>query len=188
MADTGKVNLARLSYVIYEHSDLATFNTFSKDFGFESAGKSDDGHFLFRGYGLDPYIYVARQAQPGKDKKFHGAGFIARTSEDFDRACRLEGAQVEDISHYPGGGKMVSVPDPNGYAIQIIYGQEDRSVPRQGVSSVYDGQPNVNGAITKARKGKLKSLARLFQGACVDITFVAKILLSSDIVKVFSIA
>lgn len=156
MTGPDKVNLSRLSYVIYEHSDLATFEKFSEDFGFESAGKSDDGDVFFRGYGLDPYIYVARQAPPGEGKKFHGAGFIAQSSEDFDRACELEGAQVSLDYQCPGGGKVVSVPDPNGYTIQVVYGQEDQSAPRQGISNVHDGQPNVNGAINKGRRGKFQ--------------------------------
>jgi hypothetical protein len=158
MTGLDKVNLSRLSYVIYEHSDLAKFEEFSKDFGFEPAGKSDTGDVLLRGYGPDPFIYIARQAAAGQGKKFCGAGFIARTSEDFDRASKLDGAQTTTVSECYGGGKMVSVLDPNGYVVQVVHGQEDQTTPSRGVSNVYDGQPNVNGAITKARKGKTMKL------------------------------
>ncbi|SPO04333.1 related to 2,3-dihydroxybiphenyl-1,2-dioxygenase [Cephalotrichum gorgonifer] len=154
MTVSEKVNLRRLSYVIYEHPDLSNFLKFCDDFGFEPVGYSDnDGSHFLRGYGPDPYLYIAQQAPEGQGKRFCGAGFTARTEGDFERACNLEGAQLKDISHRPGGGKMVSVPDVNGYEIQIVYGQEERVVPEKGLSSVFDGRPNVNGAITKVRKG-----------------------------------
>lgn len=34
-----KINLARLSYVVYEHPDSSKFLEFSREFGFEVAGK-----------------------------------------------------------------------------------------------------------------------------------------------------
>jgi len=159
---SGKVNLGRISYVIYEHPDVSKFLEFSKDFGFEPAGRSDDDATLFfQGYGPDPFVYVARQAPEGHGKRFCGAGFTARTEEDFERACKLEGAQLRDVPQRPGGGKMVSIPDVNGYEVQVVYGQTDRVVPKKGLSNVFDGRPNVNGAITKVRKGKYELLISL---------------------------
>lgn len=154
MASDDKVYLSRLSYVIYEHPDVSKFEQFAEDFGLEPAGKSNSGDTFFRGYGLDPYIYTAQQAPPGQARAFHGAGFVAKTVEDFNRACKMDGARVIDISDRPGGGKMVSVPDPNGYAIQVLYGQEERKTPSHGISNVIDGQPNVNMALEKPRKGE----------------------------------
>ncbi|CAM1509680.1 Fc.00g000150.m01.CDS01 [Cosmosporella sp. VM-42] len=153
MTVSNKVNLDRLSYVIYEHPDRDGFLHFSNDFGFESAGTSDDEEILLRGYGSDPYIYIARQAREGREKKFCGSGFRAQTAQDFERACKLKGAQVKDISNWPGGGRMVCLSDVNGFEIQIVYGQEERVAPNKGVSNVFDGRPNVNGAINKYRKG-----------------------------------
>ena len=155
MTVSNKVNLDRLSYVIYEHPDRDKFLHFSKDFGFESAGTSEDENVLLRGYGPDPYIYIARQAPESQEKKFCGSGFRARTAQDFERACKIEGARVKDISSRPGGGKMVSLSDVNGFEIQIVHGQEERATPQKGVSNVFGGNPNVNGAINKFRKGEI---------------------------------
>lgn len=152
-----KVNLGRLSYVIYEHPDLPEFLEFSRDFGFEVTDKpADDGTVYLRGYGTDPFVYIARQAPAGQGKRFYSAGFTARTHDDFERACRLDGARVGDASQRPGGGQMVEIPDVNGYAIQVVYGQENREIPNKGLSRVHDGRPNVNGAITKVRRGELQ--------------------------------
>ncbi|KAF2102971.1 glyoxalase family protein [Rhizodiscina lignyota] len=153
MAGPNKINLQRLSYVIYEHPDMESFERFAEDFGFESVGKAGGRDVFFRGYGPDPFVYVARLSPNGSPKRFYGAGFVARTAQDFDRACQMQGAEVKDVSHRPGSGKMVSVPDPNGFVIEIVYGQEEKIVPRQGISVVEGGRPIVNGAVQKSRKG-----------------------------------
>lgn len=134
---------------------MTKFLEFSREFAFEVAGKpADDGTVFLRGYGRDPFIYIARQAPAGHAKRFLSAGFAARTHEDFERACKLGGAQVRDTSQRPGGGQMVEVPDVNGYTIQIVEDQKYKQVPDKGLSSVHDGAPNVNRAITKVRRGE----------------------------------
>jgi hypothetical protein len=154
MTVSDKINLDRLSYVIYEHPDRVKFLEFSEDFGFERAGESTNGDVFLRGYGADPYIYVARQAAHDQGKRFIGSGFRARTEADFERASKLSGAHVSDLTKRPGGGKMVSLTDVNGYEMQIVFGQEERIVPEHGLSNVSGGDPNVNGAVKKARKGR----------------------------------
>ena len=153
MAVSKKINLSRLSYVTYSHPDLKKFLQFADDFGFQSAGQSDDGAVYLRGYGIDPYLYIAHQSQPGEPKTFHGAGFVAKTEADFNRACQMEGAQLVDISHRPGGGKMVRIMDPNGYPLEVVHGQTEREIVDKGITNVIGGQPNVNTAVTKPRQG-----------------------------------
>ncbi|KAL1887192.1 hypothetical protein Sste5346_010367 [Sporothrix stenoceras] len=152
-----KVHLERLSYVIYEHPDPNAFLLFADDFGFELAGSSmkDNSEFFLRGYGVDPYLYIGRQAPSGEGKRFIGAGFRARTSEDFDKATKLDGAQVTDLSGMrPGAGKLVTLKDVNGYDMQIVFDQEERPHPARGVSNVTGGNPNSNGAVAKDRLGE----------------------------------
>lgn len=154
---TDKVQLERLSYVIYEHPDAKRFLTFADDFGFELAETptKDNSDFFLRGYGVDPYLYIGRQAPAGQGKRFIGAGFRARTSAAFDKAAKLDGAQVTDLSQSrPGGGKIVTLKDVNGFDMEIVFGQEERPVPVKGVSNVTDGNPNSNGAVGKDRLGK----------------------------------
>lgn len=149
-----RVNLQRLSYVVYQHVDIDDFERFSQDFGFKRIdGSFGDGDILFEGYGPDPYLYVARRAPFGEGKAFVGAGFVARTLEDFENAKSLPGAKVVDISHLPGGGSRVDITDPNGYQVEIVFGQGNRKTPNNGVSNVYEGAPNVNGSMVKPRRG-----------------------------------
>lgn len=152
MAYNDKIALTRLSHVVYQHEDLNKFKAFAKDFGLEEADTQPDENLVFfRGYGLDQYVYIAAQAPAGESKKFVGAGFVARSREDFARACRLPGAEVVAL---PGKGSLVKIRDPNGYEMRILYGQQGQSLPTKGISVVHGGRPTLNGAIDKHRKGK----------------------------------
>lgn len=153
MAETSQIRLARLSYVVYEHPSIENFRAFAQDFGFVEAGSNDkDGSIYYRGYGEDPYLYVARPAPNGARKRFIGAGFAAESESDFVKASRLEGSETVDLSDRPGGGKCVVVSDPNGFDMIVLWGQETRTPPSKGVSALV-GEPPVNGAINKSRKG-----------------------------------
>ena len=97
-----KINLLRPSYVVYEHVDLETFKKFANDFGLEEVTAStDQDNIFFRGYGKDQFVYIARQAPAGSQPRFVGGGFCATSEEDFEKAARLEGAQLVDISKWP---------------------------------------------------------------------------------------
>lgn len=157
MTPISRITLIRPSYVVYEHPDLESFLAFAKDFGLERAEYEDngDGLVFLRGYGVDPYVYVARQSEPGKEKAFLGSGFVARSVEDLEMALKMDGAVEVDISKRPGGGRMVRVPDPNGFPLEVVFGQTERVAPSRGLSRVIDGVPNVNMALQKPRKGML---------------------------------
>ncbi|KAK4502776.1 hypothetical protein PRZ48_006202 [Zasmidium cellare] len=162
MADNNnKITLTRLSHVIYQHPDIEKYKSFAKDFGLEVADTQPDKNLVFfRGYGLDQYVYIATQAPAGEGKKFIGAGFTARSREDFDRATRLPGAEVIDISAWPGAGSLVKIRDPNGYEVRILHGQEEQALPKKGISVVDGGRPTLNGAIDKHRKGEFTRMVQ----------------------------
>ena len=154
-----KISLSRLGYVIYEHPDFEKFQVFAKEFGLTSAQESNDSVY-FSGYGKDQFVYVARRAASGGSKRFIGAGFVASTSEDFEAATRMKGAQSIDTSNRPGGGKAVSIPDPNGFEMQVVWDQDERKLPSHGLSACSGGRPTVNGALDedKYRRGRFPSL------------------------------
>jgi hypothetical protein len=153
MATDSRIQLTRLSYVIYEHPSIDTFRKFATDFGFVEAGtNTKDGSIYYRGYGEDPYLYIARPAQGNGRKRFIGAGFAAKAADDFEKASKLEGAEMADMNDRPGGGKSVVLHDPNGFEMVVVWDQQPRTPPSHGVSSLV-GQPTVNGAIDKRRKG-----------------------------------
>src|SRR5690242_20206388 len=71
-----KVQLDRLGHFYFEHPDLDKFSKFAEDFGFVEAARAKDRIF-FRGYGKDPYVYVATRSKDGKPR-FCGPAFVAR--------------------------------------------------------------------------------------------------------------
>ncbi|KAK4556985.1 hypothetical protein LTR86_005966 [Recurvomyces mirabilis] len=149
-----KVQLAAPSYVIYEHTDLAGFRKFAVDFGLEEAGSSPDKSTIYyRGYGADPFVYVARQAPDDQPKRFVGAGFLAVSSDDFERALHKDGAEVVDASNFPGGGRCVRFHDPNGNVLEVVSDQTRRDIPERGLSNLV-GRPALNGALNKQRQGE----------------------------------
>jgi len=153
MVSATPIKLARLSYVIYEHPSLDDFRKFAVDFGFEEAGIDEkDNTVFYHGYGVDPFVYVAKQSPTGTPKRFIGAGFAAESEEDYKRATKLDGATRVDTKQRPGGGQCVCITDPNGYSMLVEWGQEERKLPEHGISSLV-GRPAMNGTIDKTRKG-----------------------------------
>ncbi|KAK4893331.1 hypothetical protein LTR27_008225 [Elasticomyces elasticus] len=151
------VRLQRLSFVIYEHPDLAVFRRFAVDFGFEEVSSTaEESHFA--GYGRDAFVYVARSSPAGAGKRFVGAGFIAESEADFKAASAHTGAQQVDSSKRPGGGQAVRIQDPNGFVVEVCWGLTEQQLPLRGVSAVTNGGPVLNGALEKARKGHFTRL------------------------------
>jgi hypothetical protein len=156
MASTPKINLQRLVFVHYEHADLEKFDAFAADFGLVKA-KADDDSIYYQGYGCDPVCYIASRPKQGEKPRFRGPGFMARSQADFDNACKLEGAVVQDISNRPGGGQMVVVRDPNGFEVNIIWATKDKPVTVQEASSSCNGASAAyNGAVEKNRIGTIQ--------------------------------
>lgn len=148
-----KIQLSRIGHVYHGHPDLQKFRAFAEDFGFEEVDEID-GKIYYRGYGKDPYIYVASKSGP--EKEFGGAAFIAKTQEDFEKAAALENAVVSDLSKTPGGGKMVSIPIPSGCKIHVVFGQEEREAAKTKVSKTEVHKGPFNTSLEKLRKGEFQ--------------------------------
>lgn len=121
--DTSRqVRLVKLAHMRYQHPDLETITKFLKDFGMHIAKQSEDGSKLwFRGYGPDQYVYYA---QHGAEKKFLGGAFEVESMAELEKASKIEGASaVEEMTDAPGGGHIVTLRDPEGFLINLIYGQ-----------------------------------------------------------------
>jgi hypothetical protein len=148
-----KVQLERLSHVYFEHADLKQFEKFAIDFGFVVAERSGDTIY-YRGYSRDQYVYVATKS---KDKKsrFMGAAFVAQSEEEFDKACKIEGSQMKDLKDAPGGGRMITFSRSDDTFLHIIYGQVERTVPKNDLpSATHDSLGPSNTPFEKPRQGK----------------------------------
>lgn len=146
-----KVQLARIAHVYFEHPDLVKFASFAEDFGFVVAQKSKD-KIYFRGYGIDPFVYVASQSKDGK-QRFGGAAFVAASQEEFDKAAKLDDAMVSSLDGAPGGGKIITFNRPDETFFHVVYGQEERQTNTTEPTATHENQGPYNTPFTKPRQG-----------------------------------
>ncbi|KAK5746808.1 hypothetical protein LTR17_000438 [Elasticomyces elasticus] len=119
-----QVKLVRLSHMRYQHPDLDEITTFLLDFGMHIAKKSSDGERIwYRGYGTTQYVYYAQRGP----KKFLGGTFEVESHGELEKAAKIPSASssgIEELAEAPGGGYMLTLTDPEGFPINLLYGQE----------------------------------------------------------------
>lgn len=152
-----KVQLARIAHVYFEHPDLEAFSEFAKDWGFVEAGRNED-KIWYRGYGVDPYVYVASKSRDGKSR-FGGAAFVAKSEEEFEKAVLLPGATPSSLAGAPGGGKMITFTRSDDTQFHVVYGQVEREVEGLVPSATHEVQGPYNGPFQKLRKGNFQDWA-----------------------------
>ncbi|KAJ5757374.1 uncharacterized protein N7511_006068 [Penicillium nucicola] len=114
-----QIRLVKLSHMRYQHPDLKEITTFLQDFGMVISKQTDD-EIWYRGYGVDPYVYYAKKGP----KQFLGGAFEVESYQDLEKATKIETAgKIEDLSDAPGGGFMVTLTDPEGFAMNLVFGQ-----------------------------------------------------------------
>lgn len=65
-------------------------------------------------------------------KKFLGGTYLVETYEDLERATKLPGSgDIQELVEAPGGGFFVTVHDPEGFPVNLIYGQEEREATEE---------------------------------------------------------
>ncbi|WPH02469.1 Hypothetical protein R9X50_00533300 [Acrodontium crateriforme] len=115
-----QIKIVKVSHMRYQHADLDVIVKFLIDFGMCIAHKTDD-EIWFRGYGPDQYVYYARR---GTEKKFLGGAFEVETYGDLEKAATIPGASdITEMKEAPGGGHIVTLQDPEGFLVNLIYGQ-----------------------------------------------------------------
>ena len=135
----------------YQHPDLDRITAFLNDFGMYAAERGAD-KTCYRGYGKDQYVYYAQKGE----KKFLGGTFEVEDMNELEKATRLEGAvQIVGMSDAPGGGYMVTVHDPEGFPINLMYGQtpaQTGTFPEKIIYNCEDDKPRVTYLIGKRNR------------------------------------
>lgn len=109
--------------------------------------KRTETEIWYRGYGTDNYVYYATKGE----RKFLGGAFEVASMEDLETASHLPGAcEVKELKDAPGGGYIVTVPDPEGFPLNLIFGQ--RSVSSQDAPNILP----VNYGVDKNRVRKFQ--------------------------------
>lgn len=82
------IQLLKTAFVIYYHADLSAARKFFLDFGMQIAAEVPGEIIHFKGYGAEPFIYVAYQSQTGSSY-FGGIAYVIDGKDEFQRATQL---------------------------------------------------------------------------------------------------
>lgn len=148
-----RIRLLQTAYVEYCHADLAKAREFLADFGLEVAEDRGDVVF-YRGYGSEPFVYVARQAAPGNAASFGGGAYEVKTYAELKKAAKLPSASSIRPLDAPGGGHIVTLTDPVGHKVHLVHGQTRRSPDDKHLEKL-----TVNYEDDKPRKGRFQRFA-----------------------------
>lgn len=119
-----------ISHVVYEHPDLDLIERFLSDFGLVTCERSADALHMRGAIGSQP-IYRVRK---GAASRFCGVAFRAGSREDLEKLRAHPTASGIETIEGPGGGEQVTVVDPNGFRIAVVFGIEGKTAqPRRAV-------------------------------------------------------
>lgn len=145
------IQLLKTAFVTYYHADLAKARTFLLAFGLEVAAEEPGKTIYFKGYGSEPFVYVANQSRSG-ESWFGGAAYVVDSNHELDRAARLSSATgpIHDLDG-PAGGRAVTLEDPVGHLIHLIHGWQEKPAKPVSLEKL-----TVNFEDSKPRKGKFQ--------------------------------
>ena len=146
-----RIQLLRTAFVVYHHVELARARQFYLDFGMHIAREESDEIF-FHGYGVEPFVYVARKSTTGKPY-FAGAAYTVESRAELERAATIQGATSISKLDAPGGGEIVTLTDPVGHLVHIVFGQEEKIAQKSELKRLV-----VNYEDEKPRKGTFQRL------------------------------
>lgn len=106
-----------VAHVRFRAPDLARMRAFLEDFGLLIVEQTDT-RLVARGSGPAPLAHVTELGDAG----FAGVAFRAESVADLERLAAAEGVSVTN-SDLPGGGRVVTLADPDGHRVEVVAGQ-----------------------------------------------------------------
>jgi hypothetical protein len=117
--NAARVQMVKLAHMRYQHPDLDEITTFLLDFGMHVV-KRTENQVWYRGYGPDQYVYYAQKGE----KKFLGGAYEVESEAELLKASKIAGAgPIEELTA-PGGGRIVTLHDPEGFPVSFVHGIE----------------------------------------------------------------
>lgn len=116
--------LLGLHHVHLRVRDLGETRVFAKDFGFQEAAAAVDGKVYLRGAGTGAYQLVLEAAG---ESSLAGIAFAVDGRADLDRAAAEHGGSSVRPLEGPGGGEVVTLTDPEGTLVDLVYGIANRT-------------------------------------------------------------
>lgn len=157
MVQNSKISVLRLAHVHYQLPDFERAISFLNDFGFVEAERQGSKVY-FRGFGAQPYLYIA-EPSPTSKRAFLGGAWVVESEEDLKLAAAQPGATPIRSNNGPGGGSIVTITDPNGQNVSFVHGQtlQDKT-PDEKIDCREPDNPKIaiNTALEKTRRGKFQ--------------------------------
>ncbi|KAG4437102.1 hypothetical protein IFR05_007400 [Cadophora sp. M221] len=145
-----RIRLVKTAFVIYNHEDLSAARQFFSDFGMSIVQESPGKEICFSGFGTEPLVYIARQAETGASN-FGGAAYEVESYQELERASKIHGASGISELKTPGGGYIVTLTDPAGHQVHLVHGQSPKELQPTNLEKLV-----VNYEDEKPRKGKFQ--------------------------------
>lgn len=144
-----RIQLLKTAFVVYNHVDLDKAREFLVDFGLQVAFERPGEEIYFKGYGTEPYVYVARKADKSS---FGGAAYVVDSPAELEKAQKAPGASaVTQLEERAGGGQQVTLTDPFGHKVHLISGWEEKEKEPMELERLL-----VNYEDEKPRKGRFQ--------------------------------
>lgn len=118
-----RMALRSLHHVSFVVTDIARTRQFAEDFGLLTVEESSD-RLIMQTSGGDAWCYTARK---GDQRAFVGMGFLVDSERDLEDAVRNHGASAIRQLDTPGGGLGVTLTNPEGLEVDLVYGIKDVS-------------------------------------------------------------
>jgi catechol 2,3-dioxygenase-like lactoylglutathione lyase family enzyme len=107
------------AYIMFQVPNLKKQKSFLEDFGMVLTEETESEIYM-RGYGPEPYIYVACK---GSSAKYLGVGLVIDSDDELERIANATDTTIENIPG-PGKGRRVRLIDPDGFFVDLTHGRE----------------------------------------------------------------
>ena len=127
------------------------------DFGFQETHRTaNPERIYYKGYNDQPVLYVSEKTSA---PVFFGGAMEATTEADLKRAAALPGAGPIRNTDLPGGGRMVTIRDPDGIPFNVVFGYQrvPEGEPPKSANAYNNAQQQHD---EKPRKGRFQRIAK----------------------------
>ena len=108
-----------IAFVRFRAPDLDEMEAFLVDFGLTRSERTAEALYM-RGTDDEGFVHVTHL---GDEPGFVGLAFAANTADELDRLASDAGFSSVGELDGPGGGRVVTATDPNGFSVEVIAGR-----------------------------------------------------------------
>ena len=116
------IRVTDVAYARFSAPDLDRMEAFLCDFGLVRSARTKTTLYM-RATDKDHHVHVTELGEP----RFKGFAFNVNSEDDIHALSKTGGASEVHHMDEPGGGKRVSIADPDGFVIEVVHGMEELS-------------------------------------------------------------